>query len=285
MTTPAPAIGPPVETVSLFPGERAALLDLLASLEPSEWALPTVAAGWTVHDLALHILLGDIGWVSSHRDRHQVFTDAPTGDLTDLGELVAYINELNARWLTGARRISPPLTITFLRAIDPEMNAVLHGHDLMALNGPVDWAGPGPQPLWLNVARQYTERWVHQQQIRDATNRPGLTERRWMHPVLDTFARALPFTLREIAAPTGMTVALIVEGEAGGAWTVIRVDDRWEVVPKPANSPDAALTLRQDDAWRLMTKGITPEQASERAGRTGDPAITAALLRMVAILA
>ena len=285
MTAPNPNPGPPVDTVDLFPGERAAMLDLLSSLAPHEWALPTVAEGWTVHDLALHILLGDIGWVSSHRDRHHVFTDAPSGDLTDLSQLVAYINELNARWLTGARRISPPLTITFLRAIDPEMNAVLRRHDLSALNGPVDWAGPGPQPLWLNVARQYTERWVHQQQIRDATSRPGLTERHWMHPVLDTFARALPFTLRDIDAPTGAVAMLVIDGPAGGTWPVVRTDGDWVPDPAPVNAPAATVTLHQDDAWRLMTKGITPGQARARAEIAGNPAITEAMLHMVAILA
>ena len=89
MTMFPASLGPPVETVPLFPGERAALLDLLESLTPAEWALPTVAAGWTVHDLALHILLGDIGWVSSHRDRHHVFTDAPADDLSDMVTILA----------------------------------------------------------------------------------------------------------------------------------------------------------------------------------------------------
>lgn len=27
--------------------------------------------------------------------------------------------------------------------------------------------------MWLDAAREYTEFWVHQQQIRDATGRPG----------------------------------------------------------------------------------------------------------------
>jgi uncharacterized protein (TIGR03083 family) len=283
MPTPTPY--PPVETVALFPGERAALIELLESLAPDEWQRSTCCQGWTVHDLALHILLGDIGWVSSHRDRHHVFTDAPTGDLANLGELVAYINELNARWLGGARRISPRLTVTFLRAIDPEMNEVLRGHDLMALNGAVDWAGPGPQPLWLNVARQYTERWVHQQQIRDATGRAGLTERVWMHPVLDTFARALPYTLRDADAPEGSVAVLMIDGPAGGIWTATRAAGGWALNLAPATPPSGTIALHQDDAWRLMTKGITPEDARARAEIAGNRAITDAMLRMVTILA
>jgi hypothetical protein len=44
--------------------------------------------------------------------------------------------------------------------------------DLDALGEPVSWAGPDPAPLWLDCARDFTEYWVHQQQIRDATGRP-----------------------------------------------------------------------------------------------------------------
>jgi hypothetical protein len=45
--------------------------------------------------------------------------------------------------------------------------------DLDATGGPVEWAtGSDPAPVWLDVAREYMERYVHQQQIRDATGRP-----------------------------------------------------------------------------------------------------------------
>ena len=36
----------------------------------------------------------------------------------------------------------------------------------------VNWAGPEPAPIWLDPAREYTERWVHQQHIRDAVRNP-----------------------------------------------------------------------------------------------------------------
>ena len=40
----------------------------------------------------------------------------------------------------------------------------------------MDWAtGRDPAPVWLDVAREYRERFVHQQQIREATGRPRLS--------------------------------------------------------------------------------------------------------------
>src|SRR5438445_8929800 len=69
--------------------------------------------------------------------------------------------------------------------------------NLLALATPVSWAGPAPAPVWLDVAREYTERWHHQQHIRDAIGQPGQTDHRFLHPVLATFAYALPVALQD----------------------------------------------------------------------------------------
>jgi hypothetical protein len=48
----------PILVVDLFPLERAALLDLLESLNPVAWERATVCTGWAVRDIAAH-LVGD----------------------------------------------------------------------------------------------------------------------------------------------------------------------------------------------------------------------------------
>ena len=42
-----------------------ALLELLSGLSPAEWEQPTVCAGWSVRDVALHLLGDDVGMLSS----------------------------------------------------------------------------------------------------------------------------------------------------------------------------------------------------------------------------
>ena len=57
----------------------------------------------------------------------------------------------------------------------------------------VSWAAPDVQaPAWLDVAREYTEGWVHQQQVRDAVGRPGADDAELTGAVIDTFLRAVP---------------------------------------------------------------------------------------------
>ena len=81
---------------------------------------------------------------------------------------------------------------------------------------PVSWAGEARSPVWFDVARELTERWHHQQQIRDAVGADPLTTREFLHPVLDTFMRALPFASRHVTADDGTLWKVEIGGPAGG---------------------------------------------------------------------
>jgi hypothetical protein len=126
---------------------------------------------------------------------------------------------------------------------------------------------------------------VHQQHIRDALRQPGLKERRFFGPVLDAFARALPRTFSAVSAARGTVVQLIVTGEAGGNWFVVKDDEGWTLWRDVATEPDATTTIDQETAWRLFTKGINREEASRRAVIQGDHALGTRVLDTVAIMA
>lgn len=276
----------PISTVHLFPGERAALLELLRGLAPGDWNAPTACEGWNAHDVALHLLGGDIGWLSGGRDRFRGSSTAPpVPDLSDWTTLVGWIDSRNATWIDATRRISPALLIDLLALTGDRLATWLPELDLDVPGIPVDWAGPGPAPVWLHVAREYTERWVHQQHIRDAVGRPGLTEPTWLHPVLDTFARALPHALRDIDAPEGETATLVIAGPAGGSWSVRREGEAWVFLPTPPEHVDTLVTMDETTAWRAFTRGIALDAVREAAQIEGDPAIGEAIMGMVTIIA
>ena len=278
----------PIDVLDLFPGERAALLGLLGELSEEEWRAATVCAGWSVKDVALHLLGDDVGRLSGGRDGYA--NPAFGGADLDVGTwegLVTAIDRQNAAWVEGTRRMSPRLLIELLAFTGEATEAYFRSLDLMAVGGPVDWAGPAPAPVWLDVAREYTERWVHQQQIRDAVGRPGLTEGRWLGPVLGTFAFALPRALRDAPAATGAAVRLVVTGEAGGEWWGVRGEEGWRLDRAAPGGGEAAatVTMEADVAWRLFTRGIGAEQAAARVEVAGARALGARVLGMVAILA
>ena len=269
----------PILVVDLFPLERAALLDLLESLDAAAWERETVCTGWAVHDIAAHLVGDDLGLVSRARDAYRPAR-------CDHEDLVAFINRQNAEWVQATRRLSPRVLRTLLEVGGRETQRHFESLDPLAMGGPVSWAsGDERAPIWLDVARELTERWHHQQQIRDAVGASPLADPRILRPVLATFARAIPWTFRAVDCPQETAVTLLVSGDSGNAWSIVREGDAWRLyVGRPA-STNADVELTQDDFWRLVTKGITPAIAETRGRLSGDLELARHLLTTVAIVA
>jgi uncharacterized protein (TIGR03083 family) len=285
MSQPLPLEPPaPVAVLDRFPAERQSLLDLLVHLTPEQWQLPTVCSGWTVHDVALHILGVDLANLSRRRDGFRA--PSVTGPADERwSSLVTFLNDFNELWVAAARRISPRLLCELLAFTAAPIAAYFRGRDLSTMGGAVAWAGPSPAPVWLDVGREYTERWVHQQQIRDAVGVPGFKEPDQLHPVLATFVHALPHALREVAAAPGACLRLAITGPAGGWWIAIRTGDTWTLGQDHMGPVSATVSLDQDSAWRLFTKGITREQAAGLVSFEGDRILGLTALDMVSIIA
>jgi uncharacterized protein (TIGR03083 family) len=276
----------PYIVIDLFLPERQELLLLLSQLRDEEWHKSTICPGWTVKDIVLHLLGDDVGRLARNRDTFDESTLMNISTtLSSWNELVAYINGRNELWVQAMRRMSNRLACTFLASTGEETYQYFSSLDLYSLGEPVSWAGPDPAPVWLDIAREYTERWVHQQHIRDALAKPGLKDRYFFAPVLETFVRALPHTFREVHATDGILLHLIISGEAGGEWYLQRVQERW-ILGKSSMSPaDTTVVLDQEDAWRLFTKGIAKDEAFKRASFKGNETLARKVFDTVSIIA
>lgn len=274
----------PIIVTDLFPHERKHLLDLFAQLTDEDWQRPTVCAGWTVRDIGLHLLGDDIGYLSGKRDRFNNPFFAGR-DMQRWESIVQNINEANELWVRATQRISPAMLSTLLELTGKQFYAYISSLDMMAMNGEVSWAGPGPAPVWLDIAREYTERWLHQQQIRDAVNMPGLKERQFFHPVLDTFMWALPHTYRHVAVTHTTVIKLVVTGEAGDVWYVVGDAHGWSLYKSVELQPASIVTMDQETCWRLFTKGIDKEQARANIRIEGDESLGEKVLDTVSIIA
>src|SRR4051812_334815 len=110
---------PPVETLYLLSGERAALLALLRELTPEEWGAPTICPGWSVKDVAGHLLGDDLGMLSRGRDDYDN-PDFATGlDISTLPGLIVAIDRQNALWVETMRRLSPHVLMELLATTGP----------------------------------------------------------------------------------------------------------------------------------------------------------------------
>lgn len=268
-----------LEVRDLFQPDRDALVGLLRGLKPNDWSQPTVCAGWDVRDVALHILGGDLGNISRRRDlvEHQSWGpgEAPG----------AFLARLNEDWVRVGRRLSPRLIIDLLEFNGPALFAYFRTLDASVMGGPVSWAGRGSAPVWLDVAREYMERWVHQQHIRDAVGRPGQTDPQFVNPVIAASMHALPVAMERHAAHEKGAVVIRVLGRAGGTWNVTREDHQWRLLEGTTPSPRTTMELEVEDWWRVVTLGISPETALSRARVTGDAELARAAINAVAIIA
>ncbi len=207
---PEPA---PILCAHLLRRVDAHLLDLLAALQPAEWDLGTVAPQWTVRDVAAHLLDTPLRKLSLVRDgwlveRAEIRSDA---------DVAALVNRLNREGVAVYRRLSPSVLIEMM-SLACEASARFHESlDPYAPAAfPVSWAGDEVSPNWFDTARELTERWHHQQQIRLATGRAGIMTPDLYHPVLACFVRGLPHAYTAVARRTWTTSA------AGGPGRVRR---------------------------------------------------------------
>lgn len=269
-----------IAVVDRFAPLRTQLLTLLASLDEGDWARPTAARRWCVKDVTAHLLGGDIGILSRVRDRF-----SPPGVAAESHiELVDLVNRLNQEWVVAARRMSPRLLRELLALMGPVVEQYFSSLDLEAMGGPVSWAGPDPAPVWFDIAREFTERWHHQQQIRDATRQAPLCDPYFLSPVLDAFVRGLPYSFRHAVAPEATVVRLEISGDSGGCWFLIRTGSIWELTLESEREPSADVILPQDTAWRMFTKGVDPGAAQASALVRGDATLASSIFRTVSII-
>ena len=105
------------------------------------------------------------------------------------------------------------------------------------------------------------------------------------HPVLDCLLRGLPHLYRQLDAPAGTALLLEITGECGGHWFLSRGTGRWELVKQSAPEFAACVTIPQEIAWRVFTKGIDRESARAQIQMEGDHNLGNHALELTAIVA
>jgi hypothetical protein len=253
------------------------LIELLSSLSQEEWHAPTIAKHWNVKDIAAHLLDGNIRTLSMSRDNYFGLNLAEE-------ELLSFLNKINAEWVTAMKRVSPKVLLWLLQmtgkpvsehysSLDPHAKAIF----------PVAWAGETESLNCMHIAREYTEKFIHQQQIRDAVNKQGIITKELFYPFINTFMQALPYTYRDVDAEEGTIIKVSVVTDAGGDWYIARRSGKW--IFTDDNKAHASIFIDPDIAWKLFSKGITPEQAKPFVQMSGNISLADVALNMVSVMA
>jgi len=256
-----------VDVRQVMDQERAEFVRLLNSLTEEESNLPTICEGWTVRDLAIHLLGDDFSFLSRNRDAHrnETLDSAPDGD-----SFLDVLNAHNNRWVEAGRFLSTPLIAELLEVTGRMVAEVLQNVDPSAPGESVSWASADPAPWWLVGAREFTERWVHHQQIRDALNKPGLNGPSFVGPILATAMHGVPLAYIDLDAPDDTTIAIDVTGRAGFSWAVRKDENGWKLYEGLTREAAARVSIDQETTWRFLMGMTNAKAARSKATVEGD---------------
>lgn len=271
-----------VTTLPLFRPLNEKLLQLLESLSTDDWHRPTLAREWTVKDITAHLLDGSLRAISLYRDRWELSISSLSG----YDDIVRYLNQINSEWVIAMRRMSPQVLIEWHRESHESFVQCLESlNPTDPARFAVSWAGDRESPNWFHIAREYTEKWHHQQQIREAMGSQEILTPEFYSPVLETFLRALPHRYRDTAAPVGTIVEVVITGESGDSWCIQRKTAGWELVSSSNARATARIEIPQDIAWKLFTNALKGENARSRVTITGEERLGLPGISLVAVMA
>jgi hypothetical protein len=272
---------PIINTLELFPIVNKSLIELLKSLNSSQWNKETVIPNRSVKDIASHILHGSLRRLSLCRDVYQA--DKP--NINSYDELTNYIQIQNKTWIEASKFISPKLLISLLEIYEQELYhylSTLKNTDRAKLA--VAWAGQSESENWFDIAREYTEKWHHQMQIRLAVNKPGIDSPKLFYPALDTFMRGLPYVYQQIKAEIGSGIEITITGAGGGQWYLEKTFKEWLLTKELSSKPLTKIEISDSIAWRIFTDSINFNVAKEKASIVGDEELGKQFFKLKAVM-
>ncbi|WP_220471852.1 maleylpyruvate isomerase family mycothiol-dependent enzyme [Tomitella gaofuii] len=241
------------------------LEQLLRTLDAEQWQAATALPGWTVHDVAAHI----IGTESMLDGRET--PPAPVG-AAPAAHVRNPIGEVNERWVRSLRDVRPAdlmdrwtaLLARRRRALEQMPQASFD----VATTTPV-----GPESYGRFMRIRLFDCWMHELDIRDAVARPGEEGGARAELAFTEIAGAVPFLVgKKAGAPDGARVRLRLDGPILRTFDVQVTDGRAAMAPIDGE-PDVTVTMPSGGFARLaggrMTMDEVVHQIAVEVGRPG----------------
>lgn len=200
---------------------------LLESLEPEDWARPTDLPGWSVHDVAAH---------TAHLEA--VLAGAPE-ETIDVGEVVhanSTMGIYTEQGVVARRERTPDELITEIR------ESATRRHTALLADPPTDGAGSPPIVFggmpwdWNTLLRNRPlDVWMHEQDIRRATGRPGNLDTPPADHTVAYMAEALGVIVGKRVAPPADTTVVLAVADTDSSAVEVGADGRARHVDVPAD--------------------------------------------------
>ena len=266
-----------VDILDVFSELNKELIVLLENLSKEDWEKETCLKNRNVKDLASHILDTSLRRLAIQRDNY--VSENP--EINSYEDLVDFIQKLNREWILATKRLSPEIIISLLKNSENELVELLK-----TLNPyekaffPVNWAGENESENWFDIAREYTEKWHHQMQLREAVGREGkLYDKLFFQPVIDTFIKAIPFAYDKLDK-TDFTITVEITGSCGGTFTLEKINKSTTFIDTIDSKNKVSIS--QEEFWKLVTNSKPKRDIKLEC--VGDKELTDQFLTVVAVM-
>jgi len=274
-----------IETIELFPELTSELVKLLKSISDKEWNKSSPVKGRTVKDLVSHLVDSSLRRISLQRDGHSSL--AVKENIETYTDLVDYIQKLNRDWMDITDRLSPRILIDlleyaerelfeFFKTLDPNDKAIFS----------VAWAGEKESENWFDIAREYTEKWHHQMQIRMSLDKPLLMDLKYIEPLYDTFMLGLPHVYNEMTDyPDGEKIKVTITGNLNKSWNLSKKAGKWILDLSTDFVSHNVIEFPENLAWIIFTNTARNKEAyKSKISIHGDKVLAYKLLDFVTVM-
>ena len=225
-------------------------------LTAAQWSTPTDCPGWTVHDNVAHMI----------GTERMLLGEQPTANSDDVAGSPHVRNDIgtaNEQWIATYRDFDGDELLEEFRAVTARRLETLR-----ALTA-ADWEregftpeGPGPYRLFMEI--RLFDCWFHDQDIREALDRPGYLD----GPVADRSlgripAKALGYVVgKKAGAPPDTTVVFDIAGAPSIIATIaVPPEGRATLLDAPPDSPTVSIAMDRRTFARLAGGRWTGDHA------------------------
>lgn len=215
---------------------------LLADAPASDWGRATCLPGWTVQDIAAHIIGTELILAG-----HQT-PDAPES-VTSADHVLNPIGALNERWIESMRADTPEQMLARWSEVLSARAATL------AENTQEEFDAEAMTPVGQETFGRFVrvrafDCWYHELDLRDALDAPGFEGGPRAELAFQEISGAIPLLVgKRAAAPDGARVRIELTGDLERTVNVA-VDGRAAIVPELDREPDVTVRL----PWGLFAR-------------------------------
>lgn len=241
--------------VDALADELAALDALLTELPDEDWSRPTACPGWDVKANVAHVL-----------GTEAMLAGEPTPevgvDVTTLPHVRNDIAAVNEAWILSLADVPPAEVLARFRTVTTERIVALRAMDDEAWTAD-SFTPAGPDTFGRFMRIRVFDSWMHEQDIRDAVDRPGHTAGLPVEVTLDEMTAALGYVVgKRAGAPQGSSVTFSLTGGSDRDIHVL-VDGRATAVDELDGPATATLRMSIHSFSRLCGGRMPAAEATD----------------------